>query len=90
MSDDKHNSSMLKLNKVEIALGVVVAIISIWNAYATMAVLPYRVAEAEKQMRELRSEVQSIQSDSMDQRELLIRIDERLKTVQAALKLPSQ
>ncbi len=86
------NSDMriINLNKVEVALGVVVAVISLWNAYATMAILPYRVAEAEKQMRDLRSEVQSIQSDNTDQRELLIRIDERLKTVQAALKLPSQ
>lgn len=90
MSDDRHNMKVINLNKVEIVLGVVVAIISLWNAYATLAILPYRVAEAEKQMRDLRSEVQSIQSDNMDQRELLIRIDERLKTVQAALKLPSQ
>lgn len=91
---------ILTLNKIEVVVGIAIACITLMNTYASLAVLPYRVHELEKQNADLRlliekqsikteAEVKSVRERSESQHELLIRMDERLKTVQGALKIPT-
>lgn len=80
--------SMISLNKVEIALGLVVAAVSLTSAVGCWFVLPYRMQLAEDSIQELRTEIKQVRDDNNRNQELLVRMDERIKTIQQALKIP--
>jgi uncharacterized protein HemX len=74
------------LSRVEIWLGIAVSLVTLGNTYGLFAVLPYRVAQTERRMDSLAEEFKQAQTSAQSQRELLVRIDERLKQVQSALE----
>lgn len=80
---------LISLNRIEVVLGVIVALMSLVGAIGSWMVLPYRMTQAEGSMKELRQEVANLKIDTNTNRELLIRIDERLRQVQRALKIPT-
>lgn len=81
-----HGEKLINLNKLEVGLGCVVAIIAIAGAVGTWYILPYRVTELEKNQAVLKVQIDAMQKESQNQRELLIRIDERLQLMQKTLE----
>lgn len=81
--------ALINLNKIEVFLGVVVACIAVLSALGAWYILPYRLDRAEEGLAELRAELQTVKRNSEETRELLVRIDERLKLIQQNLKIPS-
>lgn len=76
---------LIHLNRLEVGLGCCVALIAIASAIGTWYVLPYRVSQLESKSVGIQIQIDSMQKDSQVQKELLIRIDERLKQVQQTL-----
>jgi len=88
MTTSKQEGELIRLNRIELILGVFVAIIAICGAVGSWFVLPYRVGQLEKSFGEMREEISTVRYNGDQNRELLIRMDERLKSVQRALKIP--
>lgn len=80
---------LVNLNQLEVFLGVIVAVITIATAVGTYYILPYRVSELEKALAQTQGEMRVLREASIIDRELLVRIDERLRQVQRALKIPT-
>ncbi len=83
--DSGEISRLVRLNKLEVVIAVVVGLMTVANCVGAWYVLPYRVASAESAVTDLRSEKEKELVDirarlkEMEARtELLIRIDERL------------
>lgn len=90
---------VLRLNQWQVALAVVVLLVSLSDAFGVYAIMPYRQSSLEKHESEaeerydkiimdLKSRVKVLEDDKEKQMELLIRMDERLKSVQDKLKIP--
>lgn len=77
-------------SKVEVLLSVAVACIAIGGAVGSWYVLPYRVGQTEAAIVDLRHEIKGVREENSRNQELLIRMDERIKTIQRALKIPSE
>jgi cell division protein FtsB len=97
---EKGNSRLLTLNKVEAAIGVGVLCCTLLSGYSSLKLLPYKVEQLEKkneqlaqkmeaQAVEFRAELKAVKDGFESQKELIIRMDERLKTIQGALKIPT-
>jgi wobble nucleotide-excising tRNase len=77
------------LNKVELLLGIAIGIATLLGLYNSYVILPYRVEKLEQAATEMRSEIRFLRDENRDINENLIRMDERLKTIQRALKIPT-
>ena len=84
------DKALLVLNWVEIAIGVASLLTFIVVAAGGWYVLNYRVSASEGDITALRAVVGVGQTNEYHTREMIIRIDERLKTVQRALKIPTE
>ncbi len=93
--------ALINLNKLEVLLGCAVAIIGLVGCLGSWYVLPYRLSQVELEQKaaaaklevtqhETQQKIESIQRNADANKELLIRIDERLRQVQIALKIPTQ
>lgn len=89
MAETDNHKRLVRLNEIEVLLGIIVAVIAIAACFGSWYVLPYRVGELEKAVNSIKSDITNVQKDSNQNRELLIRIDERLMAVQRALKIPT-
>lgn len=90
MNDKSEGQRILSLSKLELAIGIAGGLLTLGTAYASFAVIPYRLTQAENAISQLQSQQESVRRENQDTKELLIRIDERLKTVQSALKLETK
>lgn len=92
-ADDKslmeQSKRLVNLNQLEVFLGTLVALVTIANSIGSWYVLPYRLSEAEKSIARVQGELESVKISNLTDRELLVRMDERLRTVQRALKIPT-
>lgn len=93
MTPDQHKK-LWTLNVVETAVGCFVGIMTIVSlAFSVMAVfvlIPYRVNQLENAQTVIRTEMSSMRAEQYKNQELLIRMDERLKTLQRAMKIPTE
>lgn len=80
-------SKLIRWNKIEAFLGAVAAAVAIFSAVGAWWILPYRVQATEKRVVELSAELDALQAQANANRELLVRIDERLQAVQRALRI---
>lgn len=96
----KRQEHLISLNKLEMVLGCLVALISLVGCIGSWYVLPYRVSQVELEQknvavrletsqRQTEAKMEEMKRNADMTRELLIRIDERLRQVQVALKLQS-
>ena len=81
---------LLSMSKLELWLAVIISVVTIATAYNVVATIPYRQAEMEKKIAILQAQIDNMQKDYQSQRELLVRIDERLKILQTTVdkKIP--
>lgn len=93
-------NKILTLNKVELVALFLIAVGTAWNLYTGLAIIPYQVqqlqkdnsrleAKIEAQAAKFEAEMKAASERENARQELLIRMDERLKTVQGALKIPT-
>jgi hypothetical protein len=73
---------LINLNKIEVLIGILVALITLGNTYGIIAVMPYRLAQVEKQNGVIQAQFDDLKKENNSNKELLIRIDERLKVLQ--------
>jgi hypothetical protein len=71
---------------IELAATVIVAVASIAGIAGAWVVLPYRVGAVEKRVEEVNTKVDAKAALAQQDHELLVRIDERLKDLQARQK----
>lgn len=88
----KHETTMgeqriINLNKVEVIIGIIISVATLLGLYNSYVILPYRVEQLERSAIEMRAEIRFLRDENRDINETLVRIDERLKTVQRALKI---
>ena len=82
---------LITLNKMELVMGVLIAIMTIANGVGSWYVLPYRMTSAEANVNALSIRLDAHIKDGDRKDEMLIRIDERLSRLQEELtKLRAQ
>lgn len=86
MSLDK-TDKLISLNKLELSVGILMGVCSIVSLCGSFIILPYRVAENEKETAKNEARIQSIEEEDVKTHELLIRMDERLRTIQDRLDI---
>lgn len=79
---------LITLNKIEVFVGIVVGIVSVAGVLAGYWILPYRVNAAEMNAVKLEARIEAVEKSQALNRELLVRIDERLRSVQERLHIP--
>lgn len=81
---------MFNLEKASIGVGLAVGVLSILSLYNSYVILPFRVEQLEKRAIVTEAQIQGLRDENRDIFENLIRIDERLKSVQIALKIKTE
>jgi hypothetical protein len=82
----EENRRLINLNKFEVILGIIVALVTLGNTYGIISVMPYRLTQVEKANAILQTQFEDLKKENASNKELLIRIDERLKIVQEQLQ----
>lgn len=78
MAEETVTTAKLSLSKVGTAIGVAVGIISICSSFAVFVIIPYRVTASE-------ARIAAVEHDVRTDREALIRMEERIFSVQREL-----
>lgn len=76
---------LITLNKLELMLGVIIALMTIANGVGSWYVLPYRMTGAEHSVEIIEKRLDSHIKEGDRKDEMLIRIDERLSRLQEEL-----
>jgi hypothetical protein len=83
MADETTPAATISLSKVGTFIGAVVGILAICSAISVFFILPYRVAAAEVK-------IMALEVAAARDREMAIRMEERLWTVQNALGIKAE
>ena len=87
---DTHKA-IARLGNIEVFIGCIVGLLSISSTIGSWYVLPYRIKAQEYLTEKYKTETDGRLHDLMQEqgknREVLIRIDERLRNMQRALKI---
>lgn len=67
------------LKMVQVAIGIIAGAAGIAGAFKAWAVLPYRIERLEDDQRSIKQEYRDVSAEQRAQREILIRIEERIK-----------
>ena len=75
----EHRDQLISLNKIEIALGLIVSAVSLIGCFGSWYVMPYRVTQVELKQAALENKLDAMQRSGEATREIVIRIDERIR-----------
>jgi len=71
--------------RAEIAVGVVVGMLSVASNVGVFFILPYRVEANEKHTEKIQNELRDVQKQRNEDKEFLVRMDERAQNMQKQL-----
>lgn len=77
-AEPRHGKNFVKT--IGVVGGIITALIAVGGAAKAWVILPYRIDQHETDIKSIRQEYRDVSAEQRAQREILIRIEERLKT----------
>lgn len=74
------------MTRIALGLAALVSVLTLATSYNVVAVIPYKIVELEKKDTTLLSQIEALQKNYQQNRELLVRIDERLAILQGSVE----
>lgn len=83
MKDERQERKLMGLNYAQLVLGVIVSAGTVVSLFATYITLPTKVGDIQEAQTNIWSHINKMDDARLADREILIRMDERLKSIQA-------